>query len=811
MSIVSAPSRVDVGESVELSVRLYNVSGSGDKGGVSVSFPDLTDSSSSSSRHISGLAEVRASGMSHIDFYEVGDDIYHRGESYPRAARHLLVEGYEDSWSGSSDRRLRVRLTPRVAGRFEILVRGWICADGWTDCERKGGSSTDQQRYSARSMIIEVDEVAAPSDDHGDTRSDATRVSVNASHAGEIETDGDEDWFSFHAREDHRYVIETELGTLDDSELRLYDGWRSNLAHDDDGGPSRASKIEWTATTSGTYYVKVSGDWSSDTGTYRLRVSEDTPPPVEGGDSAHTEDQSSQAGSCIDARNVALNASYTGEIETGGDDEWYAFDALKGYRYVIETSLGTLKDSVLELYRADTRLDSNDDGGDGLASRLEWTADSTGRHCFRIFGYNRNQTGTYEISVSWIDPSSLSDQELWNQYLESLNVTNSSVSDLLELEILRRLFNNPKLALLGDTEVLLDERQVVTRTDELFDVKRMLLDLTDPEKKDPFHYHFNNPDENKRALWVVKSGDPNIGRNFENPFKYEVEIRNLDPSNVEKLVDEDLAVRLSKKLTEIDDEFSRRFGDSAEMRGEVKQRIISGAEYEVWQDIRKHSVQLRTSYLIEYGGRSVSLPDLHTPDRFKGSRVNFGQTRGAIQTLLEHHDLVLPKNSVLEMIDDVSKSQSRAHDLFRFLAHKELVERLVKEGKIGRGYELKHLRYVVKIGGRTLVVFGIGVDAYEIWTAEDKVREGVVKASAWATGTAFAVVWFKVASPISTTGVGTIIYIGGGMLSGAAGYFFGEYVGGAVYDSATNHYEYESVDGDLIELVINPDPIITYN
>jgi len=44
---------------------------------------------------------------------------------------------------------------------------------------------------------------------------------------------------------------------------------------DDDGGVGRASKIEWTCPTSGTYYVKVKHFSSSGTGSYYISVTVD--------------------------------------------------------------------------------------------------------------------------------------------------------------------------------------------------------------------------------------------------------------------------------------------------------------------------------------------------------------------------------------------------------------------------------------------------------------------------------------------------------------------------------------------------------
>ena len=120
-----------------------------------------------------------------------------------------------------------------------------------------------------------------PADDHGDSRSDATSVDVNASAWGSIEVGDDVDFFSFNAVSGRSYTIETRLETLSDSVITLYDAGGSYIDDNDDISDSDlASRIEWTAPSSGTYYVRVEG-YGDETGAYRLEISEgeQRPPP----------------------------------------------------------------------------------------------------------------------------------------------------------------------------------------------------------------------------------------------------------------------------------------------------------------------------------------------------------------------------------------------------------------------------------------------------------------------------------------------------------------------------------------------------
>ena len=71
---------------------------------------------------------------------------------------------------------------------------------------------------------------------------------------------GDVDWFKFQAVAGKTYVLGTQLGTLRNSVLCLYDrNGTTLLARNDDSGANLASRITWTAPASGTYYLAVAG------------------------------------------------------------------------------------------------------------------------------------------------------------------------------------------------------------------------------------------------------------------------------------------------------------------------------------------------------------------------------------------------------------------------------------------------------------------------------------------------------------------------------------------------------------------------
>ncbi|MEK7866657.1 MAG: pre-peptidase C-terminal domain-containing protein [Planctomycetota bacterium] len=124
-------------------------------------------------------------------------------------------------------------------------------------------------------------------DDHGNTSATATSIQNDGtSVAGNIETGGDVDYFSFAATAGTAYVLSTgSLGTGMDTVLTLFgtDG-ASVLGEDDDSGGSYASLLSWTAPAAGTYYVGVRHYSPTGTGTYRVSaLGETVTPPAASG------------------------------------------------------------------------------------------------------------------------------------------------------------------------------------------------------------------------------------------------------------------------------------------------------------------------------------------------------------------------------------------------------------------------------------------------------------------------------------------------------------------------------------------------
>ena len=114
------------------------------------------------------------------------------------------------------------------------------------------------------------------------------------------------------------------------------------------------------------------------------------------------EDATDDHGNDIDdATAIRVGAGVRGAMDYDGDIDFFRFQAEQGQSYQIDVALGTLDDSIVELYDADgSLLDTNDDYGDTLASRLYWNAPSSGERYVAVEGFG---IGTYTLTVSIVD------------------------------------------------------------------------------------------------------------------------------------------------------------------------------------------------------------------------------------------------------------------------------------------------------------------------------------------------------------------------------------------------------------------------
>ena len=242
--------------------------------------------------------------------------------------------------------------------------------------------------------------VAEVTDDYAGNTSTTGTVAVGGEATGEIEFEGDRDWFAVTLEAGKTYQIDvqgspTDDGTLADPYFRgIYDANGVLLAdtRDDDGGEGRNSRVFFTAAEDATYYL-ATGAYGDDQGTYTLSVAEVT---------------DDYAGNTSTTGTVAVGGEATGEIEFKGDRDWFEVTLEAGKTYQIDLKASSIDDGALAdpyfrgVYDANGNLladTRDDDGGEGRNSRVFFTATEDATYYLAAGAYESDR-GTYTLSVA---------------------------------------------------------------------------------------------------------------------------------------------------------------------------------------------------------------------------------------------------------------------------------------------------------------------------------------------------------------------------------------------------------------------------
>ena len=257
--------------------------------------------------------------------------------------------------------------------------------------------------------------------DIGSNRYTRGRLNLNGSTTSRIGRSGDRDWFRIHlnAGQQVRFDLEgspTGRGTLSDTYLRgIYNSSGSRLSGttNDDGGTRTNSRVDFTASSSGYYYVSA-GAYSSRTGTYRLTATALNSVSNSSSSSSSSSRSSSRSSSSDIAANtgtqgrLSLGSNRTGNIERSGDQDWFRIHLNRGQRVRFDlegspTGRGSLRDTYLRgIYDSSGNYISgtrNDDGGTGYNSRVNFTASSSGYYYVAAGAYG-SRTGGYRLTAT---------------------------------------------------------------------------------------------------------------------------------------------------------------------------------------------------------------------------------------------------------------------------------------------------------------------------------------------------------------------------------------------------------------------------
>ena len=172
----------------------------------------------------------------------------------------------------------------------------------------------------------------------------------------------------------------------------------------DDFEGSYDSQLTFLADRSESYFIETSA-FETDTGSYTLSVQRI---------GEIVDDYSNDVGT---VSSISIGNSLSGEIEINGDIDWHRVEVEAGATYTIDlegaqNGQGTLADPViLGIYdESGSSLEqSNDDGGEGANSRLEFTPDENGSYYIAATHYTDTEPGTYTISISTADTAKADD------------------------------------------------------------------------------------------------------------------------------------------------------------------------------------------------------------------------------------------------------------------------------------------------------------------------------------------------------------------------------------------------------------------
>lgn len=230
-----------------------------------------------------------------------------------------------------------------------------------------------------------------PRDNIAAATSTRGRINAGQSVEGTLDFQADADWYRVRLQEGQSYRFTLNASgdsPVGDPLIRLRNARGEELAYDDDGGGALNSYLEFTAPSTGNYYVEATSYSGADTGGYTIGARQGDIPA----------DVSTDA-------NLSAEGDYReGVLSPAGDRDWYRLDLAEnqGVRLALNTTgmPDSVSDPYLVLYGPDgAEITRDDDGGDGLNSWLEFQAPAAGAYYVEARGFSEDEAGRYAINV----------------------------------------------------------------------------------------------------------------------------------------------------------------------------------------------------------------------------------------------------------------------------------------------------------------------------------------------------------------------------------------------------------------------------
>ena len=247
--------------------------------------------------------------------------------------------------------------------------------------------------------------------DHSNTRSGATSLSVGGSRSGRIEPGSDVDYFKILVSRSGVLTVYT-TGNIDTRGV-LQNSSGTALTDDDDDGSGNNFKIE-RSVSSGTYYIKVES-YKETTGSYTIHTNfsdQSSNPLAARSPSVRTPDSRQRSSSSSVSRNddhsntrsgatslaLGRGRSRSGQVNPGSDVDYFKVQVSRSGVLTVYTTgnldtKGTLQNS------SGTTVIGNNNSGSGNNFKIEWAVTS-GTYYIKVESYG-SSTGNYTIRTSF--------------------------------------------------------------------------------------------------------------------------------------------------------------------------------------------------------------------------------------------------------------------------------------------------------------------------------------------------------------------------------------------------------------------------
>jgi hypothetical protein len=346
-----------------------------------------------------GDADYMAISMSPTVTYTLAAIATNVGSRVDTVLRLYDPSGLEvavDDPPGSRDSVISFR--PTTAGTFRALV---------TDANNVGAAGPDylyQFRITAQTPsptpAVSATPTTAPCVDFAEPDNNSNQAKWLIQNTEQVHTlcvdlvSPDEDWFRLDVSGGKVYNMYTkDLAGPVDTVITLYDASLNFLAENDDYQPGSglASRIDYTFGSTGTYYLRVREKRGSTGAGYQYTVglsSTGALPPTGTPTATRTTSPFSPTptqppcgdafepdGVADTARTILIGSTQLHSVCPATDADWVRFYARSGKVYTIRTgNLGIGLDTYMYLFDSDaaTILAQNDDGGEGVSSRIDF-------------------------------------------------------------------------------------------------------------------------------------------------------------------------------------------------------------------------------------------------------------------------------------------------------------------------------------------------------------------------------------------------------------------------------------------------------